>query len=69
MTALGLLLGLGGAVAATRVLETLLFDVSPVDPGTYVIVAIGLAIIAMVASWIPARRAALVHPSSALRVD
>jgi len=65
----GIAIGLAGALAATRVLRTLLFEVKPEDPGTYVSIGILLAVIAMLACYIPARRAALVDPSSALRTE
>lgn len=63
----GLALGLVGAVFASRVLRTLLFAVTPTDPGTYLVVLLLMLTAALLASWIPARRAASIHPSDALR--
>jgi putative ABC transport system permease protein len=63
----GAIVGLVAALAATRVLRTLLFDVVPSDPTTFIVVVALLAGATIVASWIPARRAARVHPADALR--
>jgi predicted permease len=63
--AIGLLLALG----LTGLMSTLLYGVSPLDPFTFVLVAIGLIGVALVASYLPARRAAGVDPMNALRVD
>ena len=64
---IGAAVGLGGALAATRVLRTLLFGVAPADPLTFVVGVALLAAAAIVASWLPARRAANVDPIEALR--
>jgi ABC-type antimicrobial peptide transport system permease subunit len=66
---IGILLGLAGAAALSRVMATLLFGVSARDPLTYGGVAAGLAVVALLASWIPALRAAGVDPAIALRND
>ena len=65
----GVAIGIGGALAATRVLATLLYQVKPDDAGTYVTIASGLLVVALAASYVPARRAAAVDPSSALRAE
>ncbi len=65
----GLAIGLVGALALTRVLRTLLFDVSPLDPVTFVVAAIVLFGIAVLAGYLPARRAAAIDPQSAIRAD
>ena len=67
LTLAGVSCGLAGALAVTRVLATMLFGVTATDPATFVTVAAGLALIAMVASYVPARRAARVDPMVALR--
>jgi len=69
LSIVGLAAGGIGAVAATRVLASLLFGVTSTDPATFVAVAIGLAAIALAASYVPARRAARVDPMLALRTD
>jgi predicted permease len=69
LVAAGAAIGLVGALIATRVLQTLLFDMTPSDPGTYVTVIAVLGTAAIAASWIPARRAARVDPVEALRAD
>ncbi len=63
----GIAIGVAGALASTRVLATLLYEVKPGDPGTYIMIALVLAVVALAASYIPARRAGSVDPSSALR--
>jgi putative ABC transport system permease protein len=66
-TAAGVTLGIAGAVAASRLLETLLYGVSRVDPATYIVVIGLLGVVAVVACWIPARRAAAIDPAVTLR--
>jgi predicted permease len=63
----GAALGVGAAFAVTRVLRSLLFDVKPGDPATYVSIVVLLAVAAAIASWVPARRASKVEPTEALR--
>ena len=60
-------LGLAGALATTRVLRSLLYEVAPSDPVTLVSIVALLVVAVIVASWLPARRAASVHPAEALR--
>ncbi len=69
MVAVGLALGLMGSLAATRFIATLLFGVKPADPLTFSAVAAMLIIVALVASYIPARRATRVDPMVALRYE
>jgi putative ABC transport system permease protein len=64
---IGLAIGLTGAFALTRVMESLLFGVSPTDPATFAIVSLSLAGIAFLATYLPARRATKVDPVIALR--
>ncbi len=63
----GSALGIAGAVAATRLMSRFLFETSPLDPLTYSLVPVLFCILALVAAWAPARRAASVEPMEALR--
>jgi putative ABC transport system permease protein len=65
----GVVLGLFVALLASRLLQAQLFEIAPSDVTTYVAVAIGLVAVSMLASWIPARRAARIDPMTALRQD
>jgi putative ABC transport system permease protein len=69
LAALGLLLGLIGALAVSRVLSSMLFEVKPGDPMIYASVAILLALVTLMASYIPARRATKLDPLVALRQE
>jgi putative ABC transport system permease protein len=65
----GVAAGLAGAFAVTRVLEKLLFDIKPTDAATYVLVSAMLIVVALLASYLPARRATSVDPMIALRYE
>jgi len=69
LVAAGLLFGLAGAWALTRVMSNMLVGVSPSDPLTYICVATLLSFITLLACWIPARRAMRVDPMVALRYE
>jgi putative ABC transport system permease protein len=69
LTLIGVGVGLLGAFAATRLLRTLLFEVSPTDPLTFLAVPLLLGAVALLASYLPARRAARVDPMIALRSE
>jgi len=66
---MGLVAGAFGAVALTRVLRNLLYEVSPLDPLALVGAGVSMTLIGLLAGWIPARRAAHVDPLRALRED
>jgi len=69
LAAIGIACGLAAAVALTRAIASLLFDVSPIDPVTYLIVALGLVGAAALASVVPALQATSVDPVNALRAE
>jgi predicted permease len=69
LTGAGVILGLGVAAAVAQVMRTLLFGVSPLDPLSFAVVPIILAVAAAMASFLPARRAAAVNPAEALRAE
>jgi putative ABC transport system permease protein len=69
LTLLGIALGTAGAFALTRLMKSFLFHVTPTDPSTFVEVALFLFLVALLASYIPARRATRVDPVVALRYE
>jgi len=69
LTSIGLAAGLAGALALTRLMETLLFEVRPTDPATLVSVATVITLVAIIACLVPAHRATRVDPIAALREE
>ena len=69
LAAAGLGIGVAAALASSRILGGLLYNVAPWDPASYAGAAVVLAAVALVAGWIPARRAAAVDPAVALRAE
>ena len=65
----GLAIGLAAALAGSRVIESLLYGISPRDPGVFATMSVTLLAIALLACWLPARRAAHLNPLDALRMD
>jgi ABC-type antimicrobial peptide transport system permease subunit len=69
LAAAGILVGLGAAAALTRVLQRLLFETEPLDPWTFALTAIVLLLVAIAASYLPARRSTRLSPLDALRTN
>jgi len=69
LTGIGVVIGLGAAAGLTRLMSTLLYGITPLDPVTYVAVPLVLTTATVLASYLPARRAASVDPVEALRLD
>jgi ABC-type antimicrobial peptide transport system permease subunit len=69
LIAIGLLVGSVGFFAIVGLMSTVLFEVQPTDPITFLLVTVTLLVIASAACFIPARRAVTIDPMSALRMD
>ncbi len=69
LTGVGIVCGLAGAFAVMRLMSSLLFNVSPVDPVTYFVVTVGVIVTAYLACYLPSRHAATVDPVDALRAE
>jgi ABC-type antimicrobial peptide transport system permease subunit len=69
LTSIGLIAGLTAALATTHLLRSFLYEISPADPLTFVGLALLLTVVALLACWLPAARAARVEPMAALRTE
>jgi putative ABC transport system permease protein len=69
LAGIGLAAGLTGALGVTRLMQSLLFGISPLDPATFAAAPLGLAIVAVLASYLPARRAVAVDPVETMRSE
>jgi putative ABC transport system permease protein len=69
LAAIGVAIGLVGALMMTRLMRTMLVELTPSDPVTLVAVTIIIALVAFVASWVPGRRAMAVAPLEAMRAE
>jgi putative ABC transport system permease protein len=69
VTGVGLIIGVAAALGLMRLVRVMLFGISPFDPLTYAAVVAGLALVALVATWLPAQRATAVDPALALRSE
>jgi putative ABC transport system permease protein len=68
LTLAGVAIGIGGALALTRVMKSLLFHVSATDPATFAGIGLLFVLAALAATYIPARRATRIDPMAALRI-
>jgi len=69
VTVVGIILGVVAALAGGRLIESLLFDVNPRDPAVFAATAVTLLVIAVLACWLPARRASRLNPIEVLRMN
>ena len=69
LVGVGVVAGLAVAAAVTRVLSTMLYETTPLDPATFAVTAIVLTVVATLASFIPARRGTRITPVEALRAE
>ena len=69
LTLIGIIIGLAGAFALTRVMSGLLFRVGTTDPATFAAIVLLLGVVALIACYIPARRATRVDPMIAMRYE
>jgi ABC-type antimicrobial peptide transport system permease subunit len=69
LAGIGVVIGIAAAAVLTRLMSSLLFGVSPLDPVTFVAVAVGLIVAALLASYFPARKATTIDPVQALKFE
>jgi ABC-type antimicrobial peptide transport system permease subunit len=69
LTTIGIAVGVAGTAALTQLLGTLLFELSPLDPATFLLAVLGLAATAIVAAFVPTLRATRVNPVTALSAE
>jgi putative ABC transport system permease protein len=69
LAAIGIVVGVAAAAALTRLMTSMLYEISPLDVPTYTAVSLVLLAAAVMASYLPARRAASLNPIEALRTD
>jgi ABC-type antimicrobial peptide transport system permease subunit len=67
LAVIGIAIGLPVASLATRLIASMLYGTDPRDPAVYMFVAVSVIVVALAASWLPARRATRIEPASALR--
>jgi putative ABC transport system permease protein len=69
LVGIGMIIGIAGSLALTRVVRAVLFGIKPTDPLTFIAALVGLAAAALLACYIPARRALRIDPNVALRYE
>ena len=69
LTIIGIVLGIGGALVVSKMMQQMLFEVAPADPAVYLALSAGLLLVTECASWFPARRATRIDPVIALRTE
>jgi len=69
LAVIGIVFGLAGAWGASRFLASQLFGITPTDPATYVVIAVSMTVVALIAAYVPARRATAIDPVDALRYE
>ena len=69
LTLVGIAIGIAGALAVSRLMQQLLFEVNPADPWVYLALSVTLLLVTELASWFPARRATRIDPVIALRTE